>query len=184
MYKRSLKHPITALLVALIACGFALVLNTQVKLGEAVQAVEDGFFTSVAGERSIYSRLNEKLDASNGLWTILEGADAEAAEQLSVSRSALLTAYESRDIAAMSDANAELDKAFAEAVSALDGAQLDESQAAALSSYVTNYEGATKMIEQNSYNSSVLEFMRSVFNKFPASKLASFAGVEPPVSFE
>lgn len=184
MYKRSLKHPITALLVALIACGFALVLNTQVKLGEAVQAVEDGFFTSVAGERSIYSRLNEKLDASNGLWTILEGTDAEAAEQLSVSRSALLTAYESRDIAAMSDANAELDKAFAEAVSALDGAQLDESQAAALSSYVTNYEGATKMIEQNSYNSSVLEFMRSVYNKFPAAKLAAFAGVEPPVSFE
>lgn len=184
MYKRSLKHPITALLVALIACGFALVLNTQVKLGEAVQAVEDGFFTSVAGERSIYSRLNEKLDASNGLWTILEGTGAEAAEQLSVSRSALLTAYESRDIAAMSDANAELDKAFAEAVSALDGAQLDESQAAALSSYVTNYEGATKMIEQNSYNSSVLEFMRSVYNKFPAAKLAAFAGVEPPVSFE
>ena len=184
MYKRSLKHPITALLVALIVCGFALVLNTQVKLGEAVQAVEDGFFTSVAGERSIYSRLNEKLDASNGLWTILEGTDAEAAEQLSVSRSALLTAYESRDIAAMSDANAELDKAFAEAVSALDGAQLDEGQAAALSSYVTNYEGATKMIEQNSYNSSVLEFMRSVYNKFPAAKLAAFAGVEPPVSFE
>ena len=184
MYKRSLKHPITALLVAIIACGFALVLNTQVKLGEAVQAVEDRFFTSVAGERSIYSRLSEKLDASNGLWTVLEAVDTEAAENLSVSRSALLTAYESRDIAAMSDANAELDKAFAEAVSALDGAQLDESQAAALSSYVTNYEGATKMIEQNSYNSSVLEFMRSVYNKFPAAKLAAFAGVEPPVSFE
>ena len=170
--------------MALIACGFALVPNTQVKLGEAVQAVEDGFFTSVAGERSIYSRLNEKLDASNGLWTILEGTDAEAAEQLSVSRSALLTAYESRDIAAMSDANAELDKAFAEAEAAAEAAQLDESQTAALSSYVTNYEGAAKMIEQNSYNSRVLEFMRSVFNKFPASRLAAFAGVEPPVSFE
>lgn len=184
MYKRSLKHPITALLVAIITCGFALVLNTQVKLGEQVQAVEDGFFTSVAGERSIYSRLAEKLDASNGLWTILEGVDAGAAEELSVSRGALLTAYESRDIAAMSDANAELDKAFSAAEAALEGAELDESQTAALSSYVTSYEGATKMIEQNSYNSRVLEFMRSVFNKFPASRLAAFAGVEPPVSFE
>ena len=49
---------------------------------------------------------------------------------------------------------------------------------------MTNYEGASKMIEQSSYNSSVLEFMRSVYNKFPASRLADFAGVEPAVSFE
>ena len=54
MYNRSLKHPITALIIAIIACGFALVMNTQMKLGERVQAVKDGFFTSVAGERSIY----------------------------------------------------------------------------------------------------------------------------------
>ena len=64
MYNRSLKHPITALIIAILACGFALVMNTQMKLGERVQAVEDGFFTSVAGERSIYSRLEEKLDAA------------------------------------------------------------------------------------------------------------------------
>lgn len=184
MYKRSLKHPITALLVALIAIGFAMVLNTQMMLGEKVQAVEDGFFTSTPGERSIYSRLQEKLDASNGLWTILEGVDAGAAEELSVARSALLTAYESRDISAMYDANSGLDKAFAAAEAALDGAELSESEASALASYVTNYEGASKMIAQSSYNSSVLEFMRSVYNKFPASKLAAFAGVEPPVSFE
>lgn len=184
MYKRSLKHPITALLVAIITCGFALVLNTQMKLGEAVQAVEDGFFTSTPGARSIYSRLQEKLDASNGLWTILEGVYADAADDLSVSRSSLLSAYDSRDIAAMYDANAELDKAFAEAESALDGAELSEGEQKSLESYVSTYEGASKMIEQNSYNSSVLEFMRSVFNKFPASRLAAFAGVEPPVSFE
>ena len=184
MYNRSLKHPITALIIAIIACGFALVMNTQMKLGERVQAVEDGFFTSVAGERSIYSRLEEKLDAANGLWTVLEGVDANAAQSLSDARSGLLTAYESRDIAAMYDANSELDKVYAEAVNVLDGAELDESMQNAFDSYTTNYEGAQKMIEQNSYNSSVLEFMRSTFNKFPTSELASFTGVEPPVSFE
>lgn len=184
MYKRSLKHPITALLIAILACGFAIVMNTQMKLGERVQAVEDGFFTSVAGERSIYSRLEEKLDAANGLWTVLEGVDSGAAQTLSDARSGLLTAYESRDIAAMYDANTELDKAYADAVKALDGAELDENTQSALDDYTTNYEGAQKMIEQNSYNSSVLEFMRSTFNKFPASELADFAGVEPPVSFE
>lgn len=184
MYKRSLKHPITALLIAILACGFAIVMNTQMKLGERVQAVEDGFFTSVAGERSIYSRLEEKLDAANGLWTVLEGVDSGAAQTLSDARSGLLTAYESRDIAAMYDANTELDKAYADAVKALDGAELDVNTQSALDDYTTNYEGAQKMIEQNSYNSSVLEFMRSTFNKFPASELADFAGVEPPVSFE
>ena len=184
MYKRSLKHPITALIIAILACGFAIVMNTQMKLGERVQAVEDGFFTSVAGERSIYSRLEEKLDAANGLWTVLEGVDSGAAQTLSDARSGLLTAYESRDIAAMYDANTELDKAYSDAVKALDGAELDENTQSALDDYTTNYEGAQKMIEQNSYNSSVLEFMRSTFNKFPASELADFAGVEPPVSFE
>lgn len=84
----------------------------------------------------------------------------------------------------MYDANAELDKAFASAKAAAEAAELDESQPSALSSYVMNYEGASKMIEQSSYNSSVLEFMRGVYNKFPASRLADFAGVEPPVSFE
>ncbi len=182
--RTSLKHPITALLIAVLACGFALVMNTQSMLGEKVQAVEDGFYTSVAGERSIYSRLQEKLDAANGLWTVLEGVDTSAAQELSDARSSLLTAYESRDIAAMYDANSELDKAYSNAVKALDGAELDENTQSALDDYTTNYEGAQKMIEQNSYNSSVLEFMRSTFNKFPTSELASFTGVEPPVSFE
>lgn len=182
--RTSLKHPITALLIAIIACGFALVMNTQSMLGEKIQAVEDGFYTSVAGERSIYSRLQEKLDVANGLWTVLEGVDTGAAQELSDARSGLLTAYESRDIAAMYDANSELDKAYSDAVKALDGAELDENTQSALDDYTTNYEGAQKMIEQNSYNSSVLEFMRSTFNKFPTSELASFTGVEPPVSFE
>ena len=82
--------------------------------------------------------------------------DADAADDLSVSRSSLLSAYESRDIAAMYNANAELDKAFAEAESALDGAELSEGEQKSLESYVSTYEGASKMIEQNSYNSSVL----------------------------
>jgi len=115
---------------------------------------------------------------------VLEGVDADAAQSLSDARSGLLTAYESRDISAMYDANSELDKVYADAVKSLDGAELGESMQNALDSYTTNYEGAQKMIEQNSYNSSVLEFMRSTFNKFPTSELASFTGVEPPVSFE
>lgn len=184
MYKRSLKNPITAILIAILACGFALVMNTQMMLGEKVQEIEDSFFTSVSGQRSIYSRLNEKLEASNGLWSVLESVDADAAQDLSDSRSSLLTAYESRDISAMYDANAELDKAFAEAEKALDGAQIDENLQSAVDDYVTTFEGAQKMIEQNSYNSDVLAFMRSTFNKFPALQLADFAGVEPPVSFE
>lgn len=60
MYKRSLKHPITALLIAILACGFAMVMNTQMMLGEKVQEIEDGFFTSTPGERSIYSRALRK----------------------------------------------------------------------------------------------------------------------------
>ncbi|HIT29210.1 MAG TPA: hypothetical protein IAC26_00035, partial [Candidatus Scatomorpha stercoravium] len=49
--------------------------------------------------------------------------------------------------------------------------------------YETAYNGAQKMIEENSYNSEVLEFMRSTYNKFPTRELAEFAGVNPPETF-
>lgn len=85
----------------------------------------------------------------------------------------------------MYDANAELDKAFASAKAAAEAAELDESQPSALSSYVMNYEGASKMIEQSSYNSSVLEFMRGVYNNVPRFQdLRTLPALSPPVSFE
>ena len=39
------------------------------------------------------------------------------------------------------------------------------------------------MIDENSYNSQVLDFVRSTYNKFPTKDLAEFAGVYPPDTF-
>ena len=40
-----------------------------------------------------------------------------------------------------------------------------------------------QMIEENNYNSQVLDFTRSTYNKFPTRELATFAGVYPPDTF-
>lgn len=39
------------------------------------------------------------------------------------------------------------------------------------------------MIEENSYNSEVLDFIRGTYNKFPTRELAEFAEVNPPETF-
>ena len=60
------KKPLAASVIAVVLCSGILIFNTQYKLGNQISAVEDAFFTDVSGQRSIYSRLEEKLSASNG----------------------------------------------------------------------------------------------------------------------
>ena len=60
-----------ALLLAVLVVAGSTLLNTRVKLGSAVNEIEDKFYTDIEGERSIYSRLEEKLSASNGYAAVL-----------------------------------------------------------------------------------------------------------------
>ena len=76
------KKPVVAVILALILCSSILVLNTQIKLGDEIDAVEDAFFENVEGQRSIYTRLQEKLQATNGVWSILARYDEQAAQAL------------------------------------------------------------------------------------------------------
>ncbi|MEG1632789.1 MAG: hypothetical protein RR314_01930 [Oscillospiraceae bacterium] len=174
-----------AVLIAIaVVCGSALV-NTQVKLGEASRRVEDSFFVSGdSAPRSPYARLDERLNASNGLWSILVKYDADAAALLSDVRGTLLSAYESRDISDMYDANKELQTAFQTAEAALAAYTLNDTEQSALSDYQTSFSGAQKMIDRSEYNSTVLDFMRGTYDKFPASLLASVTGVDAPELFE
>lgn len=170
------------LLAALVVVGSTL-LNTRVKLGSAVDAAEDQFFTDVEGERSIYSRLEEKLSAANGYAAVLSTYDQEAADALYYERDSLRWATEDNDIDYMARCNEALDKAFDEAQRALAGYELSESDAADAAYYADIYDGAQKMITENSYNSSVTDFTRSVYDTFPTEFLAELAGVEPPERF-
>lgn len=177
------KKPIVALIVALaVVCG-STVLNTQIKLGEEIQAVEDSFYTSVSGEKSIYSRLEERLAAANGLWTILTKYDSDAAEELADERQYLIWSCQNRDIQSMIYNNNELATVFADSVSLLNGYELSQAELEDVAYYTESFVGAQKMIEKSSYNSQVLEFLRSTYDKFPANFLAIFAGVDEPVPF-
>lgn len=169
-------------LAALVVVGSTL-LNTRVKLGAAVDEVEDLFFTDRDGEKCIYSRLEEKLSASNGYAAVLASYDEEAADTLYHERDSLLWACEDDDIDYMAWCNAELDKAFGDAERALAACELSESDREDAEYYAEIYNGAQKMIEENSYNSSVTSFNRSVYDTFPTEILAAFAGVNAPERF-
>lgn len=169
-------------LTALVVAGSTL-LNTKVKLGAAVDEVEDLFFTDREGEKSIYSRLEEKLSAANGYASVLASYNSEAAEALYDERDYLLWACEDDDISYMASCSADLDRAFDEAERVLAGCELSESDAADAEYYAEIYDGAQKMIEENSYNSGVTAFNRSVYDTFPAEYLADLAGVDAPERF-
>ena len=177
------KKPLVAIILAVIFCGGILSFNTSSKLGEEVDAVEDSFFTNVDGQRSIYSRLQEKLSASNGVWTVLVKYDEAAAEELYYDRDYLIWACEGADIASMKYANDDLNDEFARALRTLELYNLTAEEQELVDEYSTAFSGAQKMIDENSYNSEVLEFMSSTYNKFPTRELAEFAGVNPPETF-
>lgn len=177
------KKPTVAVILAVILCSGILVFNTQTKLGNEIDAVEDAFFENVDGQRSIYTRLLEKLQATNGVWTILARYDEQAAQDLANEQDYLQWACDSASISSMYYANDDLTAEFNQALRTLDTYGLTEDEQADLDSYVEAFNGAQKMIDENSYNSQVLDFVRSTYNKFPTKDLAEFAGVYPPDTF-
>jgi len=178
------KNRAIAVLLAIFVVAGTVFTNTLVKMTEECQQIEDGFYTSESGAKSIYTYLSSRLDASNGLWTLLINHDAEAAASLNQARSGLLDAYDARDISDMYAANSELETAFTEAVSVLSGYTLSSSESDALNDYTITFDGAQRMIDQNAYNSDVLEFMRTTYNKFPAALLTSLLGIEAPELYD
>lgn len=177
------KKPTVAVILAVILCSGILVFNTQTKLGNEIDAVEDAFFENVDGQRSIYTRLLEKLQATNGVWTILARYDEQAAQDLANEQDYLQWACDSASISSMYYANDDLTAELNQALRTLDTYELTEDEQADLDSYVEAFNGAQKMIDENSYNSQVLDFVRSTYNKFPTKDLAEFAGVYPPDTF-
>ena len=172
-----------ALLLAVLVVAGSTLLNTRVKLGSAVNEIEDKFYTDIEGERSIYSRLEEKLSASTGYAAVLSSYDKEAADALYEERDSLLWATEGDDIDYMAYCSESLDRAFDEAQRSLAGYELSEGDVSDAKYYAEIYEGAQKMITENSYNSAVTDFTRSVYNTFPTDILAELAGVDEPQRF-
>lgn len=178
------KNPLVAVLLAVIVVAGSTLVNTDVKLGEACQAAEDAFYTNDGSAKSIYSRLDARLDAANGLWTIIQNYNNSEAIDLSAARGTLLSARENRDISDMFAANKALQSAFDSALASLGKYSLDSGEKEAVESYATTFAGAQKMIDESKYNENVLEFQRGVLDKFPASVLKGIVGIDEPELFQ
>lgn len=170
-------------LAAVCVCG-SIVLNTRAKLGSECQKLEDTFYTSATNVKSIYSRLDQRADAANGLWTIAQKYGDTSAAALSTARQVLVAACENRDIPSMYDANAELDAAFTACLTALGSSGLADNDKSAVRDYADTFAGAQKMIDEANYNSDVRSFVQKTYGVFPADVLASISGVDAPALYE
>lgn len=179
-----LSSRVSAVVLAVIVVAGSTLLNTSVKLGNQVEDVEGQFYTDVSGERSIYSRLQEKLSAANGYASVVAEYDQTAADELYEYREELLEACEDEDISDMAKCNAELNAVFSSAENTLAGYTLDADDLEDAEYYAEIFNGAQKMIEENSYNSDVTEFRRSNMSGFPTELLVTLTGVEAPERFE
>ncbi len=171
-----------ALIIAAVVVAGSTLANTYVKLGGEAKDIERQFYETRDGSKSIYTRLDERLDAVNGLWSLVVNYDVDTAASLSSARSGLLNAIQSRDISGMYTANQDLSTAFNAAAAVLNGQTLTDSEADALNDYTIDFSGAQKMIEQSDYNSLVYAF-RDDYYDFPTFEFAQLVDVFVPPSF-
>lgn len=157
-------------------------LGARRSLKRAVQNVEAQFFTGVDGRGSVADFLSDSADAALGLITV--GAHYEAAEEetyeLREDRHILLRSLEAGDIFVIVNANDLLVASFQALRDTLLTLPLTEEDAQSLETYATAFEGAQGAVNHAGYNEAAKAFIADVYERFPASLIASALGVDPP----
>ena len=161
------------------------VLNTNVKLGKEVKAVENGFYNGVTYDgythKSINSQLENYLGAANGLATIANSAGLNSSA-LHDCCDAMSKIMKSGDISDMGGAYSDLVFYTNAMINELAAVGLEGRYAQGFESYTGIISGAMSVIENSGYNESVREFC--IENQhFPTDFLAALAGVEMPDLF-
>ena len=141
----------------------------------------DGVYTTYL-EPSIQSRLESRLDASNGLASVSAPNEALVNEtkRLLAARRALI---EAETISEKAKANDELEAAYRACVEALEKAGLDEREQRIVNTCNDKMYGAQAAILKNPYNKKVAELRREL-EWFPMSLLTKIVFAPSPQYFE
>ena len=156
--------------------------GARASLKRAVQKVEEQFFTGVDGRGAVADYLSDCADAALGLVTV--GDKYEAAEEetyeLREDRHIMLESLEDKDVFLIVNAIDLLDYSFQMLRDALLALPLTEEDVRSLKLYVKNFDGAMGAIAHAGYDEAAKAFIADVYERFPASFIASALGVEPP----
>ena len=176
-----------ATLVTLLVIVASTLMNVNMKLGSKCQEVSDAFYNGVYVKsdgythKSISSQLDMRSSAANGIISIASGYEELEAETqaLLVARTELIVA---NSISEKHAANKATQAAYDDLVAAM--ALVDTTEHSnALSTYMSNFTGAQKVIEASGYNEYVRQFTRENLDVFPTNYLVGIAGITPPELF-
>lgn len=165
-----LKRRSVAILIAVILVIVSTSTGVKISLESASRDIEELFYSGVEYDGylhpSIYSQLEKRSDAANGLLTIgrkyeltAECDDLEQAREfLGYSSSPSSYYYNNED----------LQKAFDVLKNELNNCELTERDAKLVEEYSSIFENATGVIDDSGYNEAVRAFYRDVIYQFPA----------------
>ena len=188
-------RPLALVISALVLCGSTL-FGVGRSVSSAAEKVSDGFFDGVYSEddgymqSSIYSQLEMRANAANGILSLCRDAGEEAlVSDFRDARAQLVSALEDCDspenagnIPDLYTANEELQAAYDALMPALSGSGvLDQ---AAMKTYINNFTGAQGVIDASAYNDTVEAFFDDVYNHFPVNEISSILDLDIPYSFD
>jgi len=165
-----LKTKPVAILIAAVLVISTTFLGAKISLEEEGREVADLFYEGVERDGyfhpSIYSQLEIRADAANGLASVARNHGLESAcEDIVRAREFL---FYSGGAGSFYYNDQELEKAFYVLKSELDGVELSESEKLAVENYVSSFENAKHVIDNSGYNDAVREFYRDEVYQFPA----------------
>ena len=175
------RNKLVALIIAVVAVGTSTLVSVNAKLSSACEAQEAAFFTAREG-KAPGRYIDQQISAAAALATV--GGHYASLERdvaaLRDARTALVRAYEDRDIPDICEAAGKLERQVETFEDVLGRYPLSaEDKSAAEDAFDTVY-GARKMIADSSYNADVRAFNSRVYNAFPANVFAELLNIDEP----
>ena len=179
------KNPAVLLILSLLLIVSSTVFSTRVKLGGKCDDVTDIFYTDTAEQRSIATLLREIVTQSTSLSLIAQdyGIDTEDFDQQADWLEWALRSERGSERYIYVEYS-ELLKAFTALRRQLDSAALTQSDQAMVNAAENLIDADIAQITELSsvYNNAVRSFNRR-YDRFPATFMASFSGVDMPEEF-
>lgn len=177
------KRSVALAILALSVC-FSTVGSATTDLEDMARDVNNAFYYSDTGYKSIYQRLQDRSDAAGNLITLGNTYHLTETEDLKFAQEELaeMIDWYSTDADEFYEANLELTDPFDTLYAALMEQPLTDREKQMAESYRTTFEGAQRQMNADAYNEAVRDFNRTI-SGFPARLFAQLADLDEPDYF-
>ena len=178
------QNKIVAIVIAVVVVIASTCISGSVGLSNACDDTEAAFFSVKGGKAPAYY-VDQQISAAASLAAIGDHyADlGEVTENLRAARRKLVDAYEDKDIEDIAEACSELREQVDVFAARVQNVLLSENDSRTYADDLATLNGTRNMLLSSSYNKTVDKFMRTVYNRFPATLFAGLFDVDAPAQF-